>query len=164
MADVQDLFVERIDGDRYEFEDEWLAIEVLEEEIEVKGSAPERLEVRSTHHGPIVNDASAPMTPSRWRCAGLALDSPAVSEARSRSSSRRVGTSWRRCSAHDSPVSNLIWADRHGSIGYKTVGRMPVRRGGCPDLPKPGWTGEYEWEGTVPYDEMPSLRDPEAAT
>ena len=63
--------------------------------------------------------------------------------------------------AHNSPVSNMIWADRHGSIGYKAVGRIPVRRGGCPDLPKPGWTGEYEWEGTVPYDEMPSLRDPE---
>ncbi len=63
--------------------------------------------------------------------------------------------------AHNAPVSNLIWADRHGSIGYKTVGRIPVRRGGCPDLPKPGWTGEYEWDGTVPYDELPTARDPE---
>ena len=52
--------------------------------------------------------------------------------------------------AHVAPVSNLVWADRHGSIGYKMVGRLPLRRGGCPDLPKPGWTGEYEWEGMVP--------------
>ena len=37
------------------------------------------------------------------------------------------------------PVSNLIWADRAGSIGYKAVGRIPTRPGGCPDLPKPGW-------------------------
>ena len=63
---------------------------------------------------------------------------------------------------HAHPVSNLVWADRHGSIGYKTVGRLPVRRGGCPDLPKPGWTGEHEWDGWVPYDEMPEITDPDA--
>ena len=60
------------------------------------------------------------------------------------------------------PVSNLVWADRHGSIGYKTMGRLPMRRGDCPDLPKPGWTGEYEWDGWVPYDEQPELTDPDA--
>ena len=38
---------------------------------------------------------------------------------------------------------------------------MPIRRGDCPDLPKPGWTGEFEWEGVVPYEEMPAVQDPE---
>jgi penicillin amidase len=61
-----------------------------------------------------------------------------------------------------SPASNLVWVDRHGSIGYKLVGRLPIRRGGCPDLPKPGWSGEFEWEGTVPYAEMPEVIDPES--
>ena len=37
-----------------------------------------------------------------------------------------------------------------------------MRRGGCPDLPKPGWTGEHEWDGWVPYDEMPEIADPDA--
>ena len=63
---------------------------------------------------------------------------------------------------HAHPVSNLVWADRHGSIGYKTVGRIPMRPGGCPDLPKPGWTAEYEWDGWVPYEELPEVRDPES--
>jgi ABC-type microcin C transport system permease subunit YejB len=54
------------------------------------------------------------------------------------------------------PVSNLIWADRHGSIGYKTVGKVPIRDGGCPDLPKPGWTGEHEWDGDIPREELPA--------
>jgi len=62
---------------------------------------------------------------------------------------------------HCHPVSNLVWADRHGSIGYKTVGRIPMRRGECPDLPKPGWSGEYEWEGWVPYEELPRIDDPD---
>ena len=60
------------------------------------------------------------------------------------------------------PVSNLIWADRHGDIGYKAVGRIPRRPGGCPDLPKPGWSREFEWDDAVPYEEMPELVNPDA--
>ena len=67
-----------------------------------------------------------------------------------------------RLEGHTSPASNLIWADRHGSIGYKLIGRLPLRRGGCPDLPKPGWSGEFEWEGTIPYEELPEVIDPES--
>jgi penicillin amidase len=56
MADIEDLFVERVDGERYLFEDEWRPLDIRVEEIPVKGrDAPERLEVRCTHHGPIVN-------------------------------------------------------------------------------------------------------------
>ena len=60
------------------------------------------------------------------------------------------------------PAQNLVWADRHGSIGYRLIGRLPIRRGDCPDLPKPGWTGEFEWEGMVPLEEMPEVVDPES--
>lgn len=163
MADVMDLFVERIDGDRYEFEGEWLPLEVVEEEIHVKGRGePERLEVRLTHHGPIVNgclgaDDAEPLA-LRW----TALDMPAITEAHVRVHEPTSGPELEQMlSAHTHPVSNLVWADRHGGIGYRAVGRIPVRRGGCPDLPKPGWTGEYEWDGLVPYEEMAGVRDPE---
>ena len=58
MGDVQDLFIERIDGDRYLFKDEWLPLETRREEIVVKGrDQPVSMEVRETHHGPIVNEA-----------------------------------------------------------------------------------------------------------
>src|SRR5215212_285414 len=57
MADVQDLFVERIEegqngnGPRYLFKDEWLPLEVRREEIKVRGrSKPEVIEIRETHH------------------------------------------------------------------------------------------------------------------
>jgi penicillin amidase len=162
MADVQDLFIERIDGERYLFEGEWRPLEVDREEIEVKGrSDPDVLEVRRTHHGPIVNeplraDAGQPLA-LRW----IALDEPTVTAGNlgvlDVTSGPELVDLLRE---HTTPVSNLVWADRHGSIGYKLVGRLPIRHGGCPDLPKPGWTGEYEWEGPVPYDELPELIDP----
>src|SRR4029453_3844369 len=56
--------------------------------------------------------------------------------------------------------SNLVWADRHGSIGYKMVGRIPMRRGDCPDLPKPGWPGEFGGGGGIPAGGAPELVDP----
>ena len=77
MPDVQDLFVERVEGERYLFEDEWLPLEARREEIVVKGrNDPELLEVRTTHHGPIVNEAlgadDAEPLALRW----LSLDEP----------------------------------------------------------------------------------------
>ncbi|HWH20604.1 MAG TPA: penicillin acylase family protein, partial [Solirubrobacterales bacterium] len=58
MSDIQDLFIERVDGDRYLFEDEWRPLVTRTEEIVVKGrERPATLEIRETHHGPIVNEA-----------------------------------------------------------------------------------------------------------
>jgi len=163
MADVQDLFVERIDGDRYLFEDEWRPLEIVREEIAVKGrDAPEVLEVRLTHHGPIVNGAlgadDAEPLALRW----TALDRPTA--FRGMFELHGIGSGPElvaKLAEHTAPASNLVWADRD-SIGYKLVGRLPLRRGGAPDLPKPGWSGEFEWEGTVPYDELPEVVDPES--
>jgi penicillin G amidase len=163
MADVQDLFVERVEGDSYRFEDEWLPLEIVREEIAVKGrDAPEVLDVRLTHHGPLVNaalgaDDAEPLA-LRW----IALDRPTAFKGMFDLHGIRSGPDLvAALEGHTSPASNLIWADRHGSIGYKLIGRLPLRRGGCPDLPKPGWSGEFEWDGTVPYDELPEETDPE---
>ncbi len=164
MADIQDLFVERIDGDTYLFEDEWLPLQTVREEIAVKGrSEPVVLEVRSTHHGPIVNEAlgadEAEPLALRW----LTLDEPTTFSGMFELTEISSGPELvAKLEDHTSPASNLIWADRHGSIGYKLIGRLPLRRGGCPDLPKPGWSGEFEWEGTIPYDELPEVVDPES--
>ena len=162
MADVQDLFVERVDGDRYLFEDEWRPLEVVREEIAVKGrDAPEVLDVRITHHGPLVNaalgaDDAEPLA-LRW----ITLDNPTAFKGMFELHGIRSGPELvAALEGHTSPASNLIWADRHGSIGYKLIGRLPLRRGGCPDLPKPGWDGAYEWDGEVPYDELPETDRP----
>jgi penicillin G amidase len=163
MADVQDLFVERIEGESYLFEDEWRPLQVEREEIVVKGRSPVELEVRSTHHGPIVNEALGADEGEPLALAWQTLAEPTAFAGmfemlELESGPELVG----KLEHHTSPASNLIWADRHGSIGYKLIGRLPLRRGGCPDLPKPGWTGEFEWEGTVPYDELPESVDPES--
>ena len=164
MADVQDLFIERIEGDRYLFEEEWLPLQTVREEIVVKGrSEPVVLEVRSTHHGPIVNEALGADDDEPLALRWLTLDEPTSFAGMFELLEIGSGPDLvAKLEGHTSPASNMIWADRHGSIGYKLIGRLPRRRGGCPDLPKPGWSGEFEWEGTVPYDELPETIDPES--
>jgi penicillin G amidase len=164
MADVQDLFIERIEDGRYLFQGEWRELELVEEEIKVKGAgAPVRHQVQISHHGPIVNDAlgadaSQPLA-LRW----AALDVPGVGRPHFEIFQPGSGRELVELLGDlTMPVSNLVWADRHGSIGYKTVGRIPMRQGGCPDLPKPGWTGEFEWGDFIPHEELPELTDPEA--
>jgi penicillin amidase len=163
MPDIEDLFIERLEGESYHFEGELLPLDVVEEEIPVKGrKRPEALTVRSTHHGPIVNeilgaDDAEPLA-LRW----LTLDEPTVFAGMFELHDIENGAQLvERLEGHTAPASNLIWADRD-SIGYKMIGRLPLRKGGCPDLPKPGWTGDFEWEGTIPYDELPEVVDPES--
>jgi len=163
LADTQDLFVERIREDEYLFRDEWLPLEVHEEEIRVRGERePIRITVRATHHGPLVNeqlgaDDERPLA-LRWS----ALDAPSISEAHFGVLEPSGGPELVGMLENVSmPVVNLIWADRD-SIGYKLIGHLPKRAGDCPDLPKPGWSGEFEWEGIVPYEELPELIDPDS--
>jgi penicillin amidase len=163
MADVQDLFVERVEGEKYLFEDEWRPLQIVDEEIPVKGSEPVSFEVRITHHGPIVNEAlgaddAEPLALS-WQTLREPTSFAGLFELLEIESGPDLVA---KLEGHTSPASNMIWADRHGSIGYKLIGRLPLRRGGCPDLPKPGWSGEFEWEGTIPYDELPEVIDPES--
>jgi penicillin G amidase len=162
MADVEDLFVERITDESYEFEGEQRPLELIEELIAVRGQdLAERHEVRLTHHGPIVNQAlgADDEQPLALRWAGL--DEPAISRAHVAVLEPQSGAELVELLRDVAmPVQNLVWADRHGSIGYKLMGRIPIRKGDCPDLPKPGWTGEFEWDGWIPYDELPELVDP----
>jgi penicillin G amidase len=164
MADVQDLFVERVEGESYLFEDEWRPLETVCEEIVVKGrEQPVELEVRITHHGPIVNAALGADDDEPLALSWQALYEPTAFAGMFEMLEIASGPDLvSKLAGHTAPASNLIWADRHGSIGYKLIGRLPLRRGGCPDLPKPGWSGEFEWEGTIPYEELPGKVDPKS--
>jgi penicillin amidase len=58
------------------------------------------------------------------------------------------------------PANNLIMADVEGNIAYLTRGKLPVRSVANAWLPVPGWTGEHEWQGFVPFEELPRALNP----
>jgi penicillin amidase len=53
----------------------------------------------------------------------------------------------------------MVYADVDGNIGYMMSSHVPIRAKGDGTVPVPG-TGEYEWTGYIPFDEMPFVYNP----
>ena len=58
------------------------------------------------------------------------------------------------------PSQNFVYADTEGHIGYYAPGRVPIRARGNGSMPAEGWTGEAEWTGWIPFEELPHVFDP----
>ena len=59
------------------------------------------------------------------------------------------------------PSQNMVYADVDGNIGYQMPGNIPMRvPGHTGEVPVPGWTGEYDWQGFIPFDELPYTFNP----
>lgn len=166
FSDVQDLFIEHLrrngEGVEYEFKGEWLQAQVIKEEIQVKGEASVFEEVIITHHGPIINSLSpdfAGEAPLALRWTALESDESAKSlyemnKARSCAELRKALREW------TVPSQNVVYADVQGDIGYTLPGKLPIRAKGFGQVPAPGWTGEHEWLGYVPFEELPHMSNP----
>ena len=59
------------------------------------------------------------------------------------------------------PCNNFLFADVDGNYGYLCRGRIPVRSRVNGWLPVPGWTGEHEWQGDIPFEELPVSINPQ---
>ena len=63
------------------------------------------------------------------------------------------------------PVNNLVSADTAGNIAYLMRGAVPVRTSAAHrQFPAPGWTGEHEWVGLLPFAELPQAVNPPRGT
>ena len=162
--DDQDLYVERLhpaNPQRYEFQGRWLDAEVRREEIRVKGrSEPEVETVVVTRHGPIISGLVGEATPLALRWAALdARDALGglvpLNRAATWAEFRSAVAAW------PAPSLNFVYADRQGNIGYVQAGTVPLRAPGDGLAPMAGWTGEHEWQGYLPAEELPRAYNPE---
>jgi penicillin amidase len=164
FTDCEDLYVEEIDPEhpyRYRYQDEWLAADVIAEPIPVKGRSEPHLEqVIVTRHGPVISDVVG-YPEQRVAVRSMALQPGPML------------TGWHRLNYAagwddfvdamqliEAPQLSVGYADVEGNIGYWVTGRVPVRAKGDGRVPVPGWTGEYEWVGEVPFEEMPHALNP----
>ena len=161
-ADYQDLYVERFQDGKYLYKDRWLDAETHDETIKVRDGTDVHTKVTVTQHGPVI--AGYPDQGS-----GLAFKYTATERA-----STWPEILWRMLRVENSkdlvdsmsgwvdPCNNLLFADIHGNMGYLCRGRIPIRSRVNGWLPVPGWMGEHEWEGDIPFDELPvSINPPE---
>ncbi|MFN4282636.1 MAG: penicillin acylase family protein [Alphaproteobacteria bacterium] len=169
-SDVQDLFIERTDpanGMRYLTPEGSQRFVTRTETIKVRGADDVILALRETRHGPVVSDLASETVQDlpagdvlAFAAAGL-RDDDRSAQALYRLNRARDWDSFRRAvSDFHSPQQNIAYADIDGNIGLYVAGRVPLRKRGEGLFPVPGWTGDYDWTGFVPFDELPHSYNP----
>jgi penicillin amidase len=173
--DVQDLYLEKLDsGGRYLTPEGPRPFTVLEETIKVKGGENERLTVRVSRHGPVISDVVQTANDAAPRGHVVALAWTALAEDDlTMQAALKLGLArdWQEFlgAARDfhAPQQNAIYADVDGNIGFIAAGRVPLRKSGN-DLrglaPAPGWDARYDWNGYLPFDELPRRYNPPEGT
>src|SRR4030042_460625 len=147
---------------------------LVHETLQVAGSSPVELTVRYTRHGPIIwDDAESQKTAQekwgvdlpanfaismRW----TALEPVNIVRAVLGFDSAQNWDEYRQAAMYFTvPSQNMVFADIDGNIAYQTPGnilaRLPGHQG---EYPVPGWTDDYEWQGYIPFDQLPTTYNP----
>ena len=174
-ADYQDLYIEQLrnaDTPQYLYKGEWLDAEVHDETVRSSSGREESVRVVVTGHGPVISGGppfdSPPGVGERQEGTGMALKYTATESA-----SQWPAILWQMLSARSSkeladsqkgwvdPCNNFVFADVDGNFGYLCRGRIPIRSRVNGWLPVPGWTGDHEWQGDIPFEELPRSINPE---
>jgi penicillin amidase len=168
-ADVQDLYVEKLDGKGNYYQTavgaaagtstgSWKSLEVEHEVIHVRGGKDVTLDVQSTGHGPLLNPLFTKETRPialKWTLYDPTLNTLPLYQL-------NVASNWAEFSAAletwSWPTQNIVYSDDQGHIAYHAIGRVPMRPGGLAAVPI--HDGTHEWQGYIPFDAMPNAVDP----
>ncbi len=162
LADVQDLYVEKLDGKgNYQAPDgSWKPLGIDHETIRVRGAKDMTLDVQSTDHGallnPILREKTQPVA-LKWTLYDPAFNALPVY-------AMNTAANWAEFSAALShwswPTQNVVYSDDQGHIAYHAVGAVPIRPGGLIGAPINAMDNRHEWQGYIPFDDLPGAFDP----
>ncbi len=171
--DTQDLYVvtrNPDDATAYAVEDGYEFFDLRPEEIQVKGAEPVSVTFKKTRHGPVM-----PKKYTRYADLGAQNQEVALAWTMLDDQDASFATSLglMRVTSYEEakelgrsfvgPMQNILYADKNGDTGYLAPGRVPLRG---PDhdsngrLPVDGTFRRNDWQGTVPYDALPFVKNP----
>jgi len=172
--DVQDLYLEKLveGGAAYLTPEGSEGFTTREETIGVDGAEPVTITVRETRHGPVISDANEEagdrlpenaVLALRWTA--LDVDDTTTGMGPVLLGAESADEVVEALHVYNAPVQNIVFATKDGDIGYYAPGRIPIR-GPENDthglVPTPGWKNGYDWQGYIPFDELPQKRNPES--
>lgn len=176
-ADTMDLYIEKINPEnpnQYEVNGKWLDMDQVTETIQIAGGKTKLETVRYTRHGPIISETYSKLKPLlvpdlassnpdtyaialRWTGLEPAHLFPAIiqlNQAQNWQDFRKAAQDF------DIVLQNLLYADIEGNIGYQMPGKIPIRTNSDGRYPVPGWTDEQEWNGYIPFEQLPFTLNP----
>ena len=173
-ADVQDLYIEKLDGKgHYERGDEkWYPLTIDHEIIKVRGGKDVVLDVQFTDHGPLLNSIFIKETRPialKWTLYDPTLNSLPLYQL-------NTASNWKEFSAALAtwswPTQSVVYSDDQGHIAYHAIGKVPTRMMlSVEPLPHDTLNLRYEWGDAsfffgkrdhpyIPFDQMPNSFDP----
>ncbi|WP_404452270.1 penicillin acylase family protein [Virgibacillus necropolis] len=165
--DVQQLYLEKRNPDNpheFLYEGEWEQAQVMDEPIKVKDGETIDYQVIETRHGPIIsnfaNDSVKNTVMSlRWTALEPTTELAAILEINKASNWDEFEKGLEKFL---SPPQNFVFASKDGTIAYKANGNIPIYEDGEDALlPLEGWEKENDWKGYIPFDELPTVVNPE---
>lgn len=172
-ADDQDLYLEMPhpdDPERYRTPEGWETFEAREERIRVRfQDEDETLLRRATRHGPVLPadvfglEGLAPdglLHALRWTA--LDPDDSSYLAARQLMRASTIDEAIAALEAYTVPMQVVTLADSE-SIARQVAGRAPLRRTNSPSrgqVPGRGWDLRNDWQGSLPYGKLPSVKRP----
>jgi penicillin G amidase len=168
ICSLRDLYQEKTDPAHpgcFLYDGRWEPSTERQEVLYVRtdtGLQQVRRTIRSSRNGPIVAAILPPEAqhtgpvslrwlgtePCGWLRALLGMN-----RARNCQELREASRPW------SVPTFNLVSADVEGNIGFQTVGRIPLRKQRERGY-RPGWDPAHQWQGFIPFDELPHLLNP----
>ncbi len=170
-TDVQDLFIETVDPSnpsQYLTPDGARPFETRDETIHVKDADDVKLTVRATRHGPVLSDVSKDLASLAEPGKAIALAFTGLSDRDSTMEAvirLNVARNWDQfldaLRLYQTPTQNIVFADASGDIGFFSPGLVPLRKSGDGLAPVDGASGAFDWVGTIPFEQLPQLHNPE---
>ena len=162
QGDRWDVYRERVARNGSGPEAQWLdgtePLERRDEVIEVRDEESVTHTVWSSRHGSIVHgdpESDDEVLAARFSLSEPCHDFDGMLTIFTADNVHDAREGFRR---YDSISGNYCLADQQGEIGYQYTGRIPVREAQL--TPVDGWSGEHEWNGDIPADELPQDLNP----
>lgn len=166
MVDDLDFFIEELNKDDktlYKHGNEWKKIKLKKEVFKIKGSRDTSVFIRSTHHGPIISDIHTLINKNK-NIISMSWTGHWITGEMDAWIALTTMNNWNDFSNgvkdFGVPGQNIVYADIDGNIGWRPAVYIPIRKYGHSMTPRPGWDKSYDWNGKVPFDEMPFILNP----
>ncbi|MBU7038125.1 MAG: penicillin acylase family protein [Theionarchaea archaeon] len=158
-ADVIDFYVETFseDGTQYLHQGTWHDVTQVEEVINIKGSDSKTLTVNITTHGPIL-ERDGKQFAVCWTGLQPTAEFEALLLINKAANYQEYEQGLRLFSV---AAQNFVYADIHGNIAIRSTGRIPIRKNGTGRTPVDGASGDYDWTGYIPFEELPNAFNPD---
>lgn len=157
QANVMDLYAEKLDpsSGRYLFKGAIEQAQLDRQVIGVRDQKPVVFDTWITRHGPVFSQAGGQNYAMRWTAAdGFVLPFFDIDRAQNWDQFRAAVRDFQ------GPGQNFVYADRAGNVGFQVTGKLPIRHGFDGDAPLDGSSGNFEWDGYIPFDQLPALYNP----